>query len=217
MALLLWSGGTDSTLLLYDLLAAKYSHDDKKRGQYVELKAGDKIRTISIYHPQQAGYIENHKARQHLLPILRKKYDFPHGEISISQDGIDIAPGGMPQPMIWLLQASQYLEKDEDLYAGYVEGDQVWHYRASLVYAFQYVQEFTHRTGKLVLPLEWTTKSEVLYNLQKLRLLNHTWHCELPVEGKRCKHCPSCTNHDTALWRLKQGIETYKPIGDKDA
>lgn len=216
MALLLWSGGCDSTLLLYDLLTAKYSHDDKKVGRYVELKASEKIRTVSVYHPQQAGYAENHQARQRLLPILRKKFDFIHGEISVSQDNIELdSNGGMAQPMMWLLQAVQCLGTNEDLYAGYVRGDDIWHYRASLIYAFQYVQEFTHRTGKLILPLEWISKGEVLHRLQELRLLKHTWHCEIPKDGKRCKKCPSCTTHDTALWRLKQGIEIYKPEDSK--
>jgi len=207
MALLLWSGGCDSTLLLYDLLNAKYSHDDKKCGRYVELKASEKIRSID--HPQQAGYVGNRNARQRLLPILRKKFEFNHGEISISQDAIELsANGGIIQPMMWILQASQYLEANEDLYVGYIKGDDIWHYRSSLFNAFQHVQEFTHRTGKLILPLEWVSKAEVLYRLQDLKLLKHTWYCEFSDTAK-CGKCPSCHTHDTALWRLQQHMEIY--------
>jgi hypothetical protein len=209
MALLLWSGGCDSTFLLYDLLTA---HQFKKPTCFVALKDGEFVRTLSINHPQVAGGIYNRRARDVLRPLLQKKFknNFVCGEIEISQNGLFIdSYGGIVQPPLWLLHASLYLDRDEDLYAGYIRGDDLWHHRDQLYEAFSVIQSFTGRTGRLLLPLEWVTKAEIIVRLKRARLLKHTWYCELSKDGRCCRQCPSCYAHDTALWRLTKGFENY--------
>jgi hypothetical protein len=210
MAVLLWSGGCDSTLLLADMLKAKKGG---KPGEFVTLDDNDHVRAFSVVNSQQAGYAQNLKARQRLAPTLKRRFgEFVHAEMRVRHKGLFIdSNGGMPQPMMWLLHAVQILDSSEDLYVGYIKGDEVWHYRAQLELAFQYVQQFTHRTGKLRMPLEWVSKAEVLAALRRLKLLKHTWHCELPVRGRTCRTCASCVAHLTAKWQLgkfKPKVET---------
>lgn len=172
MALLLWSGGCDSTLLLYDLLNAQKKGDELV-GRYITIKATEHIRTISVNDKQVAGSAHARKARDILLPLLRKRFNnrFVHGETTVSRKGlfIDNPNGGLIQPCLWLFHAAGYLDSAEDLYAGYIRGDDIWHYYGWIHQAFAAFQALTHRTGQLKLPLEWIHKSEILHRLKKLR------------------------------------------------
>jgi hypothetical protein len=220
MALVLWSGGCDSTLILHDLLTACHNGAVLKqdwRGHFVTLNNGDWVNAISIDHPQVGGNLGNRHARRRLYPLLRKKFgSFRCGEITIKQKMIEVhhTGDGLTQPGLWLLHACSYLRNDEDLYIGYIKGDDLWHYKEHLIEAFNAIQKFTSRTGVLRFPLEWTSKAEVISRLKHARLLSRTWHCErTEFPSNACGKCASCITHRTAMWRLKMGYEKYpKPL-----
>ncbi len=185
MALILWSGGMDSTLLLYDFLSAKIV-DGRRKGRYVDV-------------------------HDIMVPILKKRFScgFEHGEVTIKRKGIEILgiEHGLVQPQLWLCHASSYLWPNEDLYSGYIKGDDFWHYQGWMYEAFSNIQSIAYRTGKIKFPLEWTSKAEVIHRMRKARLQKYAWYCELSENGRPCKKCFSCTTHATAVWRLKEGIE----------
>jgi Queuosine biosynthesis protein QueC len=205
MALLLWSGGCDSTLLLHDLLAAKVE-DGQRVGEFVTLARDEPVRAISIDDPQVANGPQQKAARDKLRKRLKVFGNFEHTEVAVTKTGPDITPSGIPQAAMWLLHAALYLERSEDLYVGYVRGDDVWHKIAWLYQAFASIQGLTEKTGKLILPLEWADKSEVIDRLDKLKLLSGTWHCEKPKGNRACYACRSCRTHATAKFQIKQGI-----------
>lgn len=206
MALLLWSGGCDSTLLLHDLLTA-HANKDGHAGKYVTLKESEFVRTLAINDPQASGFARMAKARAGLLGLIAKKFGFKHvhGETSVRRKGlfIDTPAFGLPQPVLWLLHASLYLDESEDLYAGYVRCDDFWHLSGWIFQAFNAIQAMTRRTGKLLMPLEWVTKSEVIEQLRAARLLRATWSCEIPKNGRECKKCKPCLAKTAAMFELK--------------
>ena len=202
MSLVVWSGGCDSTLVLYDLLKEQSEHPENDLLR-------PPVRAISINHCQVGAETQQKKARQRILERLRKKgFTILHTEVDIKNDGgfAVTGCGGLIQPAFWLPTAIPYLKEDEDLYLGYIAGDDIWHYRSDIFYVFEYMSRMTHRKGKLQFPLEWTKKYEVINRLKKARLLSLIYSCENPKSKdtmRTCGRCNSCLRHTLALAEAK--------------
>ena len=211
MSLLLWSGGCDSTCLLHAML------ESKKTGKEiagVKIGKDEHVRTISINCAQIAGDAHNRKARDKLYVALQKRYGFfVRGETKITNAKLSFEDTGFgtPQAPIWLTAIS-YLDVDEDLYAGYIKGDDIWHVISKLRSAFKAIKSITHRTGSLRLPLEWESKSDVIRYLKRCRLLNSTWYCELPKGNRSCRKCDSCIAHLLGLERIRLKGQDTKSV-----
>ncbi len=192
--LVLWSGGCDSTLILADL-----AEDSSKKRP---------VRAISVECDQVGGAREQARARKRILKELRKRGHYiTHGVIRVeTKEGFGLNHYGQPQVTLWMC-AIQALEQKEDLHAGFLKGEDfgnVWtHYQS----AFDNLQNASGRTGKLILPLLYTRKTEVIRRLQKLKLYGLCWYCDPGSKGriksKPCGMCESCKTHRTALWQLK--------------
>ncbi len=217
MALVLWSGGCDSTLLVYDLLQSKMAPTNDKSsirmfGEYINTPYGERVNTISVNHTQIPANDESKLARIALL----EKFDklFPDRlsnriEVDIDHRGGSIDYfNGLIQPTLWLLHAAQYLGETEDLFVGYIRGDDFWHYKTEIVTAFNSLQAVANRTGKLLFPLEWLSKEDVINALARAKLSKLVWYCEKPVAGKKCNptknQCHSCQRHNSVLETISQ-------------
>ena len=195
--MIVWSGGCDSTLLLE---------------QYGKVGAAwGRAKSISFSHPQ-IGHSQVQKvARQKILAELRKRdYEICHLEVELTSEGDNVfaEPGdGLIQPIIWLAMAMPYLAKDETLYMGYVQSDDIWHRRENLFGAFDHLAKLMGKEGKLELPLEWYTKTTVYQQLQRKGLLDLCWTCESPGSGilnpVPCGHCTSCERREETMVLLE--------------
>lgn len=238
--LLLFSGGCDSTSLLYDMMSSieyKSSIPNSEKGVYKIEYSGtyglypylESVRAISINHEQVPAAEESRKARSAIIASLLKKFPSKtlyHTEVTIATSSIHTSKsqvsigGGLIQPTLWMLQAAQYLDESEDLYVGYIKGDCIWHYKHELITAFNCLQQISHRTGKLIFPLEWTTKIEVIKHLKQNHFYNKTWYCERPVNGKRCGRndrlkCNSCKTHDFSIDQFNAESALEKKISNR--
>lgn len=197
MALVVWSGGADSTLILYNML---HSH-------YVDGQDTEEIRTVSIVHSQVAAAKESRAARRKIKSWFKKKnWLFPHTEITVSMEGdffCTNAEGFSMQPALWLTEAIKILRPSEDLYFGYIRGDDFWHRQHEFVSAYDKLRNLSSRSGSLVFPLEWTTKHAVLSQLDRAGLLDLIWYCEDPQKGKPCGDCQPCQTHESCIDKLK--------------
>jgi len=207
MAIVCWSGGLDSTLVLCDLARAmKDGHAPDKHG----------VRALSIVHEQVPCQPQARIARASLRVRFKEMgLRFDQTTVALKSSGRFQATrgSGLAQPLFWLGIAVSYLEEDEDLYMGYVHGDCVWHYSDHLKAAFGGLQGVGGRTGKLCLPLEWLRKVDVILKCQDLGLYDHCWWCEgdqadlVKLEHGRlgpCGRCPACETHGVGLWLLEQ-------------
>lgn len=201
MALILWSGGCDSTLVLHNLLR------QQKDGTLKDDKDG--VCTLSIVHPQIGAVSQQAAARKVLAAKFEARgFRFSSGVVRIEHDKDDRVPAnqvGLVQPQIWLTTAASYLQSEEDLYVGWIRGDDAWHYAHTLRAAFDALQAVGDKKGKLVTPLDCMRKQDVLRELKELKLLDDCWHCEGVADDKNepCDACPSCDVHKTALWQMK--------------
>lgn len=187
MSLVCWSGGCDSTLVLYNLV--------KNR------RCDEIVRAVSITHPQIYAAKESKTARANISKFLHAKgYGFLHSEIEVSNKGhVPVIKGnGIAQGALWLSMSSLHLEEKEDLYFGYIREDDIWHYRNWFFCAFFDLKTMMGKEGAVKIPLEWHTKTEVLKELPK-DLLKLCWWCESPKKGKACGKCKPCVRHKKAV------------------
>lgn len=194
MTLILWSGGFDSTLVLYDECVKA------KKKNLAPPKA------LSISHQNVGANREQRRARKRIAKKLQYRgLKFKYCEISISVRGKFgvCSAGGLTQPTIWLPTAVLYLEENEDLLAGWCRSDDVMHYLSEIRWTFQYIRDVMLKKGKLDLPLEWTHKHKILRRLRTAGLISLPWTCECPRNWKPCRKCKPCLDLKTARYRLK--------------
>ena len=196
MSLVCWSGGADSTLVLYNLLT------DPER------KRGDFVRTISIRHPQLVTNKVQFEARKRIRAELKKRrLHFHHKEVDLrAKGGFSVEQRGLVQPVLWLGVAMPYLRENEKLYMGYVRGDSMWSWWAHLHRIFKDAAEMLNLGDTdLETPLYDTRKAKVLTTLEKAKLLKLTWTCEVPTKANRaCGRCLPCKTRALALYEAKR-------------
>jgi 7-cyano-7-deazaguanine synthase in queuosine biosynthesis len=125
--------------------------------------------------------------------------------------------GGLIQPITWIPLAASFLHEKEDLYVGYIRGDDLWHYKSQVYWIFTYLQEVCHKHGVLRLPMEWETKYDVIKKLKEVGLFKLCWTCERPSpKEKPCGECVPCCSMNSALWRLSKEPKPKKTT-KKDA
>lgn len=194
MTLILWSGGCDSTLVLWN--ACKKA---KKEGKEMP-------RALSINHAQVGANREQYRARRSIWKKLKARgYDFKWAEVSIVGKGMfyPVSEGHSLQPPIWIPQAVLYLKAKEELQCGWIRGDDTFHHMAEVRWTFNYLMQLSGKSGTLSFPLEWTPKFMVLSELRKAKLVSLPWTCEEPRNWRACGKCKPCLELKTAQYRLK--------------
>lgn len=217
--LVCWSGGCDSTLVLYDLAKKAKAMRDAPEPCYrcqPQAKASwgdDTVRAITICHSQVGAEDEQRAARQATLAKF-KEWGLTVDAFEIKVDaGSSMEHLGLPQALIWLY-ASQCLRVEESLYSGYHRGDDFWIFSDKFRKVFKNLQEIGERTGSWLTPLETYAKREIIVKLKEANLYESTWWCDSPKkvtkkgskiqESKPCGGCTPCITHNMALYE-----ETY--------
>jgi 7-cyano-7-deazaguanine synthase in queuosine biosynthesis len=207
--LVLWSGGCDSTLVLYEALQAGYWQWHAGGTSFTT------VRAVSISYGAVPCNREQRRARDRIKTIFtEKKMVFDHIEVSVSFEGAwpqRGSDGGAVQSQMWLATAAPYLLDKEDLAISWIDGECNNLPDAQL--AFDALQRLNGKTGKLILPLWNKYKTYVVDRLKSLDLLDACWWCEDyvdsmategPLMGAPCGHCKKCIEHAAALWKLEQ-------------
>lgn len=201
-ALVCWSGGRDSTLLLHNLL----SEEDTI------------VRAISIIH-EQVDDERQKEARTKIKEKLVNKFrEFTSFEVTISFD--EGSPGayvdnGLIQPVLWIPTASTFLKNEEDLYVGYIRGDDVWHARYQITEIFKNIQYIMGKSGDIKFPLEPMNKADVILELSRTGLLHDTWFCQEngPIPCGKCSSCETDAMHTFILEKRGYTLDDEKGYG----
>lgn len=176
-ALVSWSGGRDSTLLLIHLLSET---DKPVRAVTIET---DQIAAAGIQRVVMTSLKKELEAkyREFSWETIRIQYE-PHAGVFAKAFG---------QCLTWLTTLSLYTFLDEDLYIGYVRGDDVWHIRTEMFELYNTITKIGEKNGKLILPLEWADKTSIFTTLRDLGYLDKTWFCQ-DAGLRPCGECASC-------------------------
>lgn len=194
--IVLWSGGVDSTWMLYSTLNTT--------------PVG--VRTLSIHHPQVAGSRQGLTARNKIYKLLRQVgWNFARIEIEVAikaaaQD--HATHNGIIQPLMWIQFALLHAVDGETIRVGYVKGDDALRQVDKIQYITEYAGSIMGKKLNLEFPLAYSEKANVTKALQGQQgLFDATWWCEHenPNARKPCGKCSSCWRHQTVLWQIGQG------------
>ena len=194
--LILWSGGLDSTFLVWDRLRNNHPIDvlyinlkNNIENNKHELKTIKKLKLIL----KQAGYASK----------IRKQFNYT---IPIKRKSTVICPqvAGWNDAVLWIYDKKIH----SDIEIAYVRKDDFWHFRDK-VEKYQKLQFDIHHniTNNIITyPLEWFSKAMIIKEMKKdpigKILLQNIRYCS---EAKTviCHICPSCISHAAALQEIK--------------
>jgi hypothetical protein len=228
MSLILWSGGLDSTLALYrELVGATRGSAWNVGVGANDLDRRFAHRTLSVEWPQAAGQRWLPRSRKRIAKALRAAgLDFGEHIVTVDVDA-HRTEGHPIQGGLWIAAASLLARDDEDVVLGWLRGecDNLAEVRA----AFDALQRYHGKTGKLFTPLASHTKADVLVELGRAKvagLEDASWWCEGPIKeatdgevrvargrayeeaqgryrrGEPCRLCVKCEEVATARWRV---------------
>lgn len=212
----MWSGGTDSTLLLYELIMAY---------------GAENVFAISYDYP---WLLENKKLSEKSHRDLFKsklecmKYmngnKINHTEIKISHSTITgkhlyASPGGLPQAVGWLLSIPIYIPNDSYIYLGSIKDDDLTLHMGDYHKMFESMSNVLFRNIILREPYLYFDKYQILDKLFQYGLYDTTWACEMPQEiNIPCGKCQPCIHHILSLQYLtNNGSSDYVKIQSKHA
>lgn len=197
---LMWSGGTDSTLLLYELL---------------DTYGADHVIAISYIYPwllsdkASSEKIAREAIKAKLNTLGPKFANFSHTEITVSQEQKTgsflqaIQGGGLPQAVAWLLSVPLFAEENSYIYDGGIRCDDLTLRLEDYHRLFTGVAGVMRKGLTLREPHLHYTKANVLERLIEYDLYDIAWYCEQP-DGvmKPCRKCTPCITHIAALIEL---------------
>lgn len=197
-----WSGGADSTLLLY-LLCKELNKDGKKpvvliseswyltgKKKISEAKARDNIEREFI-----ARGLEFDKMR------IRSEVTVP--------DGLWGTTFGLQQPGLWVMQFMPVMKENSIVHFGYINGDHFWYHDNDFIDMVNSYDKMLNSHTELSFELQYTDKVEVLSMLKEFDLLKFIWYCETPERvGQPCGLCHPCqTNMKARALMAMDNIE----------
>jgi len=181
-----WSGGCDSTVILY-------------RAAQEWGTTRHPVLAITVDHNQvsPAQRAREAKARERILKWMEKKgLHVQHGVIKVEHGpSAHMEPGGIPQLYLWAIHVVGALPQRACLYFGYIKGDDAWSRIERVKTAIANYAALLDKEVEIVFTLEFTGKPEIIAELKEAGLYELCWYCEMPKNGKPCGDCKSCRTH----------------------
>ena len=191
-----WSGGFDSTAIL---LALCKTFPNKT------------INTFSVEHGCAGSGKADRAARIRISKELHKR----GYKISAYDVKIDNYYGngyGLSQPVMWFSQIGHLIGRAGVICFGYIRGDDFWHYQEAaklILQGYNMFKDVNATETKVLMPLEWKSKKEIIKYLRKNDLDKLCNYCEGNTddelgEDEPCHKCHSCKVHDEAVRELEE-------------
>lgn len=192
-----WSGGCDSSVLLYELLS---------------LYGSKKVVAISYNYP----WLYNKKAQSeemHRNAFISKIklhgnnfMDFSHTIFTVNQETKSGDPlnvkdyPGIPQALAWMFSTPMYLNYNGIVYIGMIKGDNFSLWIDDYYRMFNNINSLLHKKSSLRIPYITLEKKNIIEKLFYYDLYNETWYCEFPnFVNMPCGKCVPCIKHRGAL------------------
>lgn len=198
--IVLWSGGCDSTLALYDVA--------RKRLKGEELDDSGRLLAISINH-DQVGHTSVEAEYRELIKTEFKKRELPVQFETVTHTSTvgAVQGSGLVLPYVWLLSILPYADsyRKETIITGYHDGDQFWKFSHEIKKITKHTARMLHRKIQIEHPLEFYKKSQIIRNLKDRGLYEMCWYCQDPTNEKiACGKCSSCITHKIAQKFLEE-------------
>ena len=191
-----WSGGMDSTLILYDLV-----------------QKGIDVETI-VFETDVFGYkkreYEDH-ARLEVMKYLKKQIPIKKIKLDFGASRVLGYNGGLFQQPAMISLTSVFGDDNTVYYFGYHKGDDFFTYQYHLLTAADHLlKTLGNKNIKFSFPLQHATKSDIVTSLQAKGLDKICHFCEYPEHDYTgqgfCGNCTPCKTYKDAL----ELIDIYK-------
>jgi len=190
-----WSGGCDSSLLLYDLCEALGKDNPPIALSYEAFFLDEnKVKLEKEYRAKFKKELEENRDLHFIYHTMTTS-------ISIDQDS-DPKWGwqGLAQPVLFLLQFLPIMPNDAVLHFGYLKSDDFGVLKHEFNKMIYYINKIMNKNINIIFDFEFITKIHILRKIDKLNLNSFVSFCESPSEdGKICGCCGPCTSHYTAI------------------
>ncbi len=193
-----WSGGLDSTLILYDLI--------KRDVDVSVITFETDVFGLDKHHLEQS-------TRQRFLQKFSKnkiqeytiKLDFPYTDIK----GYN---GGLTQQPFMISMISLYGKLDTIYHFGYHKGDDFFSYHSEHMKISENINYVMGKNVQLNFPLKFMHKWEIIDAIQTYGLDDYVWYCEYPENSKNgkqpCGECVPCKTHEQHSQLLKMNRQS---------
>ncbi len=195
--IVLWSGGCDSTLLLYQL---SKSNPDKS------------VHAVSICTSYAPDAIEIKREKVCREKIKKHFNEMGINNILYTEINVDMPLNEefeswtslMFFPIIYLGNITPYLKHGDIVYQAYIKEDIELHFKYPILNLAKLVSAIIGVNFEYKFPFEYKSKIDVVDEIIKLGLLDKVSWCSHPLkDGSPCKKCRSCIMHYSALYGLK--------------
>jgi 7-cyano-7-deazaguanine synthase in queuosine biosynthesis len=197
--ILYWSGGIDSTYILYDYLRKGITfetvyikfNNNKLKGD-IELSRRENIKKILVnyYHKDWNDKIIDYDNSSYTFHFV------------------------LPQALIWLESIFKVVDSYENntCVFGYMRRDDFWHYKPDLLNLFKMLHALSHKKDtniELKYPLEWKDKDDIINDIFVedikvwKKLFNQMWTCEGIDALNSRKHCGKCISCEKFIFSKK--------------
>jgi len=189
--LVLWSGGTDSTCLVIDLL---------KEGDIDVLYIDIANNVIPQRHEKKAITKLKCLILDANLPgKIISEYKFGYSTISVTKQIY-------AQPALWINAAAYIADTDihSSVNLGYVRADDAWYYRTEIMNLYTAMNDLVSEGKEVPLefPLKWDSKTMLIERLKKFvyfkQVMRLIYWCEKGTKIQ-CGECRSCLRHKSEL------------------
>ena len=188
-----WSGGCDSTLLLYELL--------KKYGP-------NRVKAVTYKYPyyDETKFMSEQMKRDQFKEFLKKENldYFCHTTYKMECDNSKVwaQGGGNAQAPGWLMSLL-YCQDGDYFYDTSIKNDDLTIKNEDLKQAIEHLSNILSRKIILRQPYLYFTKEYIIAKLIKYKIYKYTWYCEMPESvGKVCCKCEPCALHTKSLAAL---------------
>ncbi len=189
----LWSGGCDSTLVLFELLKELKTLNDERV-----------VKTYSFSHAQISSVKmlwEKQKRDTFLLWLDQNgcANKVQHTHISLPEYQMNHA--GSIQSALWVTNIIPLTWEESFIFGGYHDGDCFWNYdlMSEWLKIASGMVTMLNKKIDFCMPLRFWKKKEIIYSLKKYGIYECTWWCENPGNNGRCGYCDPCQLHEMSL------------------
>ena len=202
-----WSGGFDSTLLLYMKCV-----ESKENGT-----------TAPIAMITRSNILDEQKRKREEIARQKIKEEFNKRELHFYETYVDINletyfekvnRNQYGQAGYWLLSFMPFIPDGSDLSFGYISNDGFSYYKDSFMQIFDGLCRMLSVTDISVkFPLLDYSKNDVLRFLNQYNLQDLPWGCECPTDdGQECGECIPCKTHISSLVQNNVTKHNYSTI-----
>lgn len=189
-----WSGGTDSTLLLYELLMTYGSK---------------RVKAITWNYPwyHESKFNNESVCRDNFKEYMENKYSikFDHVIMTVSNDNYSVfaKPGGNAQSVGWLMTIPLFMQDGDYFYDTSIREDDIVPNRDHMISLANEASILLYRDITFRQPYLHLQKNEIISKLMYYGIYDYTWFCEFPRDDKICMNCAPCKLHYSALCTIE--------------